>query len=101
MSIRIALIHAVTVAVAPVETAFRELWPEADCANILDNSLSVDRERDRRLTAAMTGRIIALAEYGLATGADAILFTCSAFGEVRIPAMSLGHSEIMSLAVPT
>ncbi len=81
MSIRIALIHAVTVAVAPVETAFRELWAEADCANILDNSLSVDRERDGRLTAAMTGRIIALAEYGLATGVDAILFTCSAFGE--------------------
>ena len=81
MSIRIALIHAVTVAVAPVETAFRELWPEADCANILDDSLSGDRERDGRLTAAMTGRIIALAEYGRATGAAAILFTCSAFGE--------------------
>ena len=101
MSIRIALIHAVTVAVAPVETAFRELWPEADCANILDNSLSVDRERDGRLTAAMTGRIIALAEYGLATGAAAILFTCSAFGEAieaaaaRLPIPVLKPNEAM------
>ena len=68
MSIRIALIHAVTVAVAPIEAAFRELWPEAECVNILDNSLSVDRERDGRLTAAMTGRIITLAEYGRSPG---------------------------------
>jgi Asp/Glu/hydantoin racemase len=101
MSIRIALIHAVTVAVAPVETAFRELWPEVDCANILDDSLSVDRERDGRLTAAMTGRIITLAEYGRATGAAAILFTCSAFGEAieaaaaRLPIPVLKPNEAM------
>ncbi len=81
MTTRIALIHAVTVAVAPIEAAFRELWPEAECANILDDSLSLDRERDARLTAAMTGRIITLAEYGRSVGAHAILFTCSAFGE--------------------
>ncbi len=81
MSSRIALIHAVTVAIGPVKAAFRELWPEAECVNILDDSLSVDREREGRLTAEMRGRIIALAEYGRSTGADAILFTCSAFGE--------------------
>jgi Asp/Glu/hydantoin racemase len=81
MTIRIALIHAVTVAIAPVEAAFRELWPEAECSNILDDSLSVDRERDGMLTAAMTGRIMTLAAYARATGAAGILFTCSAFGE--------------------
>ena len=47
MSIRIALIHAVTVAVAPVETAFRELWPEAECVNILDELVEC-RPRTRR-----------------------------------------------------
>lgn len=81
MTIRIALIHAVAVAMAPVEAAFRELWPEAECANLLDDSLSLDRERDGRLTAAMTGRIAALADYARAVGAQGILFTCSAFGE--------------------
>jgi len=68
MKTRIALIHAVTVAVAPVEEAFRQLWPEAECANILDDSLSLDRERDGVLTEAMKRRICALAEYGAATG---------------------------------
>jgi Asp/Glu/hydantoin racemase len=81
MKTRIALIHAVTVAIQPVQEAFLALWPEAECANILDDSLSLDRERDGLLTAAMTQRVLALAEYAAATGAAGILFTCSAFGE--------------------
>src|SRR5215475_12151441 len=80
MTTRIALIHAVAVAIAPVEEAFRELWPEAECGNLLDDTLSVDRERDGMLTEAMTRRIATLAEYGISTGAAGILFTCSAFG---------------------
>lgn len=78
---RIALIHAVTVAMAPVHAAFARLWPAAECVDILDTSLSLDRERDGELTPAMTRRIGALAEYAAATGADGILYTCSAFGE--------------------
>jgi maleate cis-trans isomerase len=78
---RIALIHAVTVAMAPVHAAFARLWPAAECIDILDTSLSLDRERDGELTAAMSRRIAALADYAAATGADGILYTCSAFGE--------------------
>jgi hypothetical protein len=81
MTTRIALIHAVTVAVEPVQEAFRQLWPEAECANILDDSLSSDRERDGVLTEVMKRRIRALAEYGAATGAAGVLFICSAFGQ--------------------
>src|SRR5439155_8016542 len=79
--VRIALIHAVTVAMAPVHEAFARLWPAAECIDILDTSLSLDRERDGQLTAGMTRRIGALADYAVSTGADGILFTCSAFGE--------------------
>jgi len=78
---RIALIHAVTVAMAPVHDAFRQLWPEAECVDILDTSLSRDREREGRLTQAMIDRFQLLAKYAEDTGADGILFTCSAFGE--------------------
>jgi Asp/Glu/hydantoin racemase len=48
--------------------------------NLLDDSLSADLARDGRLTEAMTERFLALGRYVAGTGADAILFTCSAFG---------------------
>ena len=78
---RITLIHAVSVAMAPVHEAFRKLWPEAECVDILDTSLSRDRERDGELTKAMTDRFLLLAKYAEDNGAAGILFTCSAFGE--------------------
>ena len=78
---RIALIYAVSVAMAPVHEAFRQLWPEAECVDILDTSLSRDRERDGELTRAMVGRFLLLAKYAEDNGAAGILFTCSAFGE--------------------
>jgi hypothetical protein len=77
---RIALIHAVTVAVDPIKQAFAALWPDADTVNILDDSLSRDRARDVDLTDAMYRRIGALGDYALSAGCDAVLFTCSAFG---------------------
>lgn len=77
----IALIHAVQVAIQPVEDAFVKLWPEAERINLLDDSLSPDRERDGQLTESMTRRINALADYAFEAGADGVLYTCSAFGE--------------------
>lgn len=77
---RIALIHALRHSPPPVEAAFHALWPEAALMNLLDDSLSADLARDGRLTPAMTKRFLTLARYAVGTGADAILFTCSAFG---------------------
>jgi Asp/Glu/hydantoin racemase len=77
---RIALIHATPLSIEPINAAFALLWPEAERMNLLDDSLSRDRQRDGELTPAMTGRFITLAQYAKGTGADAILFTCSAFG---------------------
>jgi Asp/Glu/hydantoin racemase len=77
---RIALIHALKHSIAPVEAAFALAWPEAGLMNLLDDSLSADVARDGRLTEAMTARFLALGRYAVGTGADAILFTCSAFG---------------------
>jgi maleate cis-trans isomerase len=47
--------------------------------NLLDDHLSVDRAEEG-LSDQITGRISALADYAIASGADGILFTCSAFG---------------------
>lgn len=80
MAVRIALIHAVRVAIDPIAAAFREGWPEAETVNLLDDALSRDLERRGTLEGAMTERIGALAVYAAGLGADAILYTCSAFG---------------------
>jgi hypothetical protein len=78
--VRIALIHALRHSVGPSEEAFNRLWPQATLANILDDSLSQDLARERVLTPAMTERFLDLARYAVKSGADGILFTCSAFG---------------------
>jgi hypothetical protein len=77
---RITLIHAMSPSIPPIMQAFARLWPEATLMNLLDDSLAPDLARDGVLTPAMTDRFLALARYGTSTGADAILFTCSAFG---------------------
>lgn len=76
---RIALIHALRLSVDPIMQAFARHWPQPVLANLLDDSLSADLARGASLS-SMTGRFLTLARYARATGADGILFTCSAFG---------------------
>lgn len=77
---RIALIHALKHSIVPIEAAFASLWPDVSLMNVLDDSLSADVARDGRITDAMTERFLRLGRYAAGTGANAILFTCSAFG---------------------
>ncbi|MCK6452053.1 MAG: aspartate/glutamate racemase family protein [Alphaproteobacteria bacterium] len=80
MSRKIGLIHATPLSIEPINSAFRALWPEAHPTNLLDDSLSRDVAAAGGLTPAMHRRFCDLAGYVAATGADAILYTCSAFG---------------------
>jgi Asp/Glu/hydantoin racemase len=77
---RIVLVHAVRVAMQPIEDAFRVGWPDAERVNLLDDSLSVDRAAAHELQPAMFARFRALTDYAEAIGAAGLLFTCSAFG---------------------
>jgi len=87
---RIALIHATPVAVDPIVRAFHELWPEAHTTSLLDDALSADLAAEGKLTEKMIERFITLARYVHGCGADAILFTCSAFG----PAIEAARSAV-------
>jgi Asp/Glu/hydantoin racemase len=77
---RIALIHALRHSINPIEEAFNRLWPEATLTHLLDDSLSSDLAAEGQISEAMTQRFLTLAHYAAGTGADGILFTCSAFG---------------------
>lgn len=98
---RIALIHATPVAIDPIVETFKEMWPEARTTNLLEDSLSADLAEDGRLTDRMTERFVTLARYAYACGADAVLFTCSAFGpaidaaKAAVPVPVLKPNEAM------
>ena len=105
---RIALIHATPVAIDPICTTFKRLWPQARVTNLLDDSLSADLAAAGELNQAMIDRFCVLAKYVEAGGADAILFTCSAFGAaievargaVRIPVLK-PNEAMMEEAIKT
>jgi Asp/Glu/hydantoin racemase len=90
---RIALIHALKHSIAPIEASLAQAWPDARLMNLLDDSLSADLARDGRFTDAMTGRFLSLGRYVAGSGADAILFTCSAFGPC-IEAVARAHAPM-------
>lgn len=90
---KIALIHALAHSPAPVNEAMARDWPEAERMNLLDDSLSADLARAGRLDEAMTARFLTLADYAVNTGANGILFTCSAFGPC-IDAVARRHHGI-------
>ena len=91
---RIALIHALTHSIEPINAAFAKDWPEAQRMNLMDDSLSADLARSGRgLDAAMHERFQRLARYAIDTGARAILFTCSAFGPC-IEAVAARHAHL-------
>lgn len=90
---RIALIHALAHSPPPINAEFERRWPEARRMNLLDDSLSADLARAGAIDAAMTQRFIRLADYAVDAGADAILFTCSAFGPC-IDAVKQRHAAL-------
>jgi aspartate/glutamate racemase len=91
---RIALIHALTHSIAPINTALLRDWPAVTRMNLLDDSLSADlAHHGKGLDAAMHERFQRLAQYAVDTGANGILFTCSAFGPC-IEAVARRHAAI-------
>jgi Asp/Glu/hydantoin racemase len=82
---RIVVIHALQDSQVPIWNAFKAGWPDAEIHNLMDDSLSADLAVEGRLTQAMIDRFLTLGRYAAAAGpgerrADAILFSCSAFG---------------------
>jgi Asp/Glu/hydantoin racemase len=69
----------VPVAIPPVLDAFRTGWPDAELESLLDDGLTPALAREAGLTPRIVQRICDLASYAARTGADGILFTCSAF----------------------
>ncbi|PSW08308.1 arylsulfatase [Photobacterium rosenbergii] len=79
--IKVALIHAVDIAIAPIKSAFQNDWPEAEVVHLWDETLSIERAKEASLTPFLFERVASLYELAKNSGVDAVMFTCSAFGE--------------------
>jgi aspartate/glutamate racemase len=89
-----ALIHALALSPAPINEALARDWPEAERMNLLDDSLSANLAASGGVQdAALHQRFQDLAAYAVGTGAQAILFTCSAFGSC-IDAVAARHAPL-------
>ena len=77
---RIFLLHAYLPSMAPVDRAFREIWPEAAVFNLLDESVYADISTEGDVPTAVADRIANLLHHCVLSGADGIVFTGSTFG---------------------
>jgi Asp/Glu/hydantoin racemase len=77
---RIFALHAYRFSMAPIEEAFRRLWPEAEAVRLLDESLYADAGADGRLPDNIRGRLSGLFRHCELSGARGIVFTGSTFG---------------------
>ncbi|WP_417436690.1 hypothetical protein [Idiomarina abyssalis] len=78
---KVVLIHATQLAMQPICDAFEELWPDANITHLLDEELSIRRSQVDELTSDLYRRVTSLVELAMLSGADAVMFTCSAFGD--------------------
>lgn len=92
---KIALVHATPLAIEPIHHAFSASWPDAELMNLLDDSLSKDRNRIHDDEIFFEERIAALAHYAMKCRADGILFTCSAFGDAIEKVANAQHIPIL------
>jgi hypothetical protein len=80
MTKRVFLVHPTPLAMAPIDEAFKTLWPQAQTINVLDESLYTDIPQDGTLAPAIYDRVASLLRHCELSGADGILFSGSTFG---------------------
>jgi Asp/Glu/hydantoin racemase len=80
----VALVHATPAAMQPAREAFADRFPEARVWNLLDDLLIIQAEAAGGLTSALRARMRSLIRHAIDGGADAVLLSCSIYGEVAI-----------------
>ncbi|MEV7109018.1 aspartate/glutamate racemase family protein [Streptomyces atroolivaceus] len=78
----VAMIHAVPAAHRIAHEAFTREFPQAAVWNVLDDRLLDDARAAGGLTDALRRRMLRLIGHVMDSGAQALLLTCSSYGEV-------------------
>ncbi|MEV7017107.1 Asp/Glu racemase [Streptomyces sp. DH-12] len=91
----VAMIHAVPAAHRIAEEAFAREFPQATVWNVLDDRLLDDARCAGGLTGALRRRMLRLIGHVVDGGAQALLLTCSSYGEVVDTARTLWNVPVL------
>lgn len=80
--LKVALIHATTTALKPIEKAFQKAAPEIELLHFMDTNLLSMMEASGSLTPEIIRRFATLVNLAADSGADCIQLTCSAFNNI-------------------
>jgi Asp/Glu/hydantoin racemase len=91
---RVVMIHAVAESIAPVRLAFKEVIPQVELVNLLDEGLLLDF--GSHLTPKLRRRMSQIICYCAEHGADAIGLACSVYAPVVDTARDLVEVPVVS-----
>jgi Asp/Glu/hydantoin racemase len=80
--VKLALIHAMTASVKPIEDAFREVAPDVKLFHFMDTGLLSMIGEEGKLTPTIAQRFSKLVNLAAELNVDAIQLTCSAFNNL-------------------
>jgi hypothetical protein len=80
--LKIALIHATTTALKPIEIAFQTVAPNIELLHFMDTSLLSLMEKSGKLTPEIIRRFSALVNLACDSDVSCIQLTCSAFNDI-------------------
>jgi Asp/Glu/hydantoin racemase len=80
MSPTIAVVNATPASIRPAADGLGEGFPEARAWHLLDDRLVTEADAAGGMTPALTRRMLALIDYAVRGGADAVLLSCSMYG---------------------
>ncbi|WP_433516636.1 aspartate/glutamate racemase family protein [Nonomuraea sp. CA-143628] len=82
MTFTVAVVNATPASVQPATEGLREGFPEAAAWHLMDDRLVTEADAAGGMTPALTRRMLALIDYAVRGGADAVLLSCSMYGPV-------------------
>ncbi|MBB5781284.1 aspartate/glutamate racemase family protein [Nonomuraea jabiensis] len=80
MNPTIAVVNATPASMRPAADGLGEGFPEARAWHLLDDRLVTEADAAGGMTPALTRRMLALIDYAVRGGADAVLLSCSMYG---------------------
>jgi len=78
---KVAIIHTSAVSLEELKGLFKEILPEVEVINIIDDSLLEEVKKNDGLTSAIIGRMCTYAQVAEKLGVDLIFNQCSSVGE--------------------